>query len=263
MNNIYYTVSDLGLSNGETRRMNCPACNGVKTFTVTNNMGSLVWNCYKMSCGVRGGTRVHLSVDDIRTGFSGADEYASEATFVLPEYIVPHNFDVAEWASELYGLDAEELGLMCDVKEQRVVFPIKHDGKIVDATGRAMTKRLPKWKRYGKSGLPYAYGRGKVAVVVEDCVSAAVVGDDVFVGVAVLGTSLQDSHKRYLSQFSTAVIALDPDALPKTLSFAKELRGHVDTVRVLRLTDDLKYRNPTDMKMLTNIGEEHGIITGS
>ena len=70
-----------------------------------------------------------------------------------------------------------------------------------------------------------------------------------------LGTSLSESHKRYLSQFSTAVIALDPDALPKTLQFAKELRGYVDSVRVLRLNDDLKYRNPDDLHNLTRIGE--------
>ena len=143
---------------------------------------------------------------------------------------------------------------MYDVKEDRLVFPIRHEGRIVDATGRSLSKRLPKWKRYGKSGLPYTSGCGKVAVVVEDCLSAAVVGYGTFVGVALLGTSLQESHKRYLSQFSTAIIALDPDALPKTLQMAKELRGHVNDVRVLRLTDDLKYRNPTDMENL------HGII---
>ena len=40
--------------------------------------------------------------------------------------------------------DAEELGLLYDVREHRMVFPIKHDGKIVDATGRSLGKRLPK-----------------------------------------------------------------------------------------------------------------------
>lgn len=263
MNDIYNTVSELDIPNGETRRMNCPNCGGHKTFTVTNNMGSLVWNCYKASCSVKGGTRVHLSADDIRQGFSGADEFAAQDTFVMPEYIVSRNYDMAEIAMELYGLDAEELGLLYDVKENRMVFPIIHEGRIVDATGRSLGKRLPKWRRYGKSGLPYSYGHGTVAVVVEDCLSAAVVGGDVFVGVAVLGTSLQESHKRYLSQFSTAVIALDPDALPKTLAAAKELRGHVKDVRVLRLTDDLKYRNPTDIERLTNIGAEYGTITNT
>ena len=30
------------------QRTNCPNCGGRNTFTVTNNMGSLVWNCYKL-----------------------------------------------------------------------------------------------------------------------------------------------------------------------------------------------------------------------
>ena len=48
--NIYNHINDLHLSVGETKRTNCPSCNGYKTFTVTNNMGRLVWNCYKSSC---------------------------------------------------------------------------------------------------------------------------------------------------------------------------------------------------------------------
>jgi len=254
MNNIYNIVSDLGLSNGETKRMNCPNCKGYKTFTATNNMGSLVWNCYKVSCRVSGGTRVHLSVEDIKAGFAGAEDFAM-GTFELPTYIIPHrdNVYMNRWCDR-WRLDMDELGLLYDVKESRVVFPVMHEGKMVDATGRSLSGyRLPKWKRYGKSGLPYAVGCGKVAVVVEDCVSAAVVGYGNFVGVALLGTSLQESHKRYLAQFSTAVVALDPDALPKTLAMAKELRGHVNDVRVLRLKDDIKYRDPTDMENLNGI----------
>ncbi len=256
MNNIYNIVSDMDIPNGTTKRMNCPNCGGYKTFTVTNNMGSLVWNCYKASCSIKGGTRVHLSIDDIRAGFSGAKEFAEE-NFVLPQYIIPHRNKrtVLEFCYR-HRLDPDELGVMYDVKDDRIVFPIIHDDNIVDGTGRAIGKRLPKWKKYGKSGLPYTFGCGKVAVVVEDCVSAAVVGGiKSFVGVALLGTSLQESHKGYLAQFSTAVIALDPDALPKTMVMAKELRGHVNDVRVLRLNDDLKYRNPTDMENL------YGIIT--
>ena len=254
MNNIYNIVSDLGLSNGETKRMNCPNCKGYKTFTATNNMGSLVWNCYKVSCRVSGGTRVHLSVEDIKAGFAGAEDFAM-GTFELPTYIIPHrdNVYMNRWCDR-WRLDMDELGLLYDVKESRVVFPVMHEGKMVDATGRSLSGyRLPKWKRYGKSGLPYTHGCGKVAVVVEDCVSAAVVGYGNFVGVALLGTSLQESHKRYLAQFSTAVVALDPDALPKTLAMAKELRGHVNDVRVLRLKDDIKYRDPTDMENLNGI----------
>ena len=253
MNNIYNIITDLDLSNGQTKRMDCPNCGGKNTFTVTNNLGSLVWNCYKVSCNVRGGNRVHLTVDDIRSSMGNAQQFAEEQ-FKLPDYIVPRGKtnDVLQFCCS-YQIDPDELGLLYDVKEDRVVFPISHNGELVDATGRALGKRLPKWKRYGKSGLPYVYGCGNVAVVVEDCVSAAVVGYGSFVGVALLGTSLQEVHKGYLAQFSTAVIALDPDALPKTLQMAKELRGHVNDVRVLRLKDDIKYRNPTDMEKLNGI----------
>jgi len=246
-------ASDFDVANGETKRMNCPECGGVKTFTVTNNMGDLVWNCYKVSCTVSGGTRVPLTIDDIQKRFHVGEEKPQEE-FVLPQCIVSRSGGVYmdRWCAR-WGLDAEELGLMYDVKEDRVVFPVIHDDKIVDATGRTLGKRIPKWKRYGNSGLPYVSGRGKVAVVVEDCVSAAVVGFGSFVGVALLGTSLQDSHRRYLAQFSTAIIALDPDALTKSIQMAKELRGHVNDVRIIKLEDDIKYRNPTDMEKLDGI----------
>ncbi len=250
MYTIQSIISDMEIPNGHTKRMNCPECGGIKTFTVTNNMGSLVWNCYKASCNVRGGNRVHLSADDIRAGFTGAKEFA-EDTFELPSYIIPHRNrrTVLKFCYE-YGFEPDDVGVSYDIKEDRVVFPITHNGKLVDATGRALGKRLPKWKRYGKSGLPFTHGCGNVAVVVEDCVSAAVVGYGSFVGVALLGTSLQDSHKGYLAQFSTAVIALDPDALTKSFSMAKELRGYVNDVKILKLNDDLKYRNPEDMEKL-------------
>ncbi len=244
MSDIYNTISNMDIPTGTTKRTTCPNCGTKNTFTVTNNMGSLVWNCYKASCNIKGGTRVHLSVDDIRSSFTNAKAYA-EDTFVMPEYIVPYTKE------SFYGIDNKHL--LYDVKEDRIVFSVVHDNTVVDATGRSIGNRLPKWKRYGKSSLPYTFGCGRVAVVVEDCVSATLVGNDVLVGVAVLGTSLSESHKNYLSQFSTTIIALDPDALPKTLSFAKELRGHVDNIKVLRLIDDLKYMKEEDIINLNKL----------
>ena len=213
-----------------------------------------MWNCYKASCNVSGKKRVHLSVEDIQTTFSKTVESNKENDFMLPEYVVDrkNTLDIISWCAK-WAINADDLDLYYDVKEHRVVFPIYKDNVIVDAIGRSLGKRLPKWKKYGNSGLPFSFGCGKVAVVVEDCVSAAVVGSDVFVGVAVLGTSLSEIHKKYIAQFSTAIIALDPDALPKTLSFAKELRGHVKDVRVLKLHDDLKYRSKIDLDNLNNL----------
>jgi len=250
--------NDYDVAAGETKRMNCPVCKGDRTFSITNDMGNLVWNCYKVSCTVSGGTRVPLSISDVQKRLNPVSD-TTEHKFELPAYVVPHRNKraVVKWCAE-WGIHEDEHGLMYDVKEDRVVFPVVHDGKLVDATGRTLTKRIPKWKRYGNSGLPYVSGHGKVAVVVEDCVSATIVGYGSFVGVALLGTSLSDTHKRYLTQFSTAVIALDPDALVKSIQMVKELRGYVDNVRLLKLEDDIKYRNPTDMDKLDAIRKQIG-----
>ena len=236
-------INELDLNIGESKRLNCPSCNGYKTFTVTNNMGQMLWNCYKSSCQLSGSKRVSLSASDIKKHRQDVEK--DNEPFVMPEYIVPYDKE------NYYDIPKDKL--MYDVKEHRVVFPVIHEGRVVDANGRSLGKRIPKWKRYGKSDLPFVSGHGKVAVVVEDCVSASVLDSEVYVGVAVLGTSLSESHKRYLSQFSTAIIALDPDALPKTMAFAKELRAYVNDVKVLRLQDDLKYKKKDDIENLINL----------
>jgi len=241
--NINTYISDLDVGIGESKRLNCPICNGYKTFTVTNNMGQMLWNCYKSSCQLSGSKRMPLSANDIKV-HTQVTEKNSEP-FVMPEYIVPYDKE------NYYDIPSDRL--MYDVKEHRVVFPVIHEGRVVDANGRSLGKRIPKWKRYGKSDLPFVAGHGKVAVVVEDCVSASVLDSEVYVGVAVLGTSLSESHKKYLSRFSTAIIALDPDALPKTMAFAKELRAYVNDVKVLRLEDDLKYKKRNDIENLINL----------
>jgi hypothetical protein len=193
-------------------------------------------------------------VDDIRDAIDPSVIDDGISDFTLPDYVVQHNNrpNVLAWCNK-WNIDINNIEVFYDVKEDRVVFPVIHNDKMVDATGRSLGKRLPKWKRYGKNNLPFVHGHGNVAVVVEDCVSAIAVGSEVYAGVAVLGTSLAESHKRYLSQFSTAIIALDPDAVPKTLAFAKELRGYVNDVKVLRVTDDLKYRRKEDFDNLTKL----------
>ena len=266
--NIIEIINDLQLSVGDSKRMACPVCHAKNTFTITNTMGKIVWNCYKASCTVSGGTNVALSVGDVRKALGYMTEELEPAPFVKPEYLVNDGPECWEYLKQ-YGMSRKDVTVLYDVKDHRIVFPVLDDrGCIVDGSGRSLGKRIPKWKRYGNSDLPYHHGYGNVAVVVEDSVSAAVVGatvnnnlkldakdDDVYVGVAVLGTSLSEGHKRYLSQFSTAIIALDPDALPKTLQFARELRQYVDTIKILYLRDDLKYRNPTDFENLTTLGD--------
>ncbi len=95
--NIYKHINDLHLSDGETKRMKCPNC-GERTFTVTNNMGTILWNCYKLSCNVSGQKRVRLSVDDIKARQKGIQKVREE--FELPGDIVPlRNNHILIWNS--------------------------------------------------------------------------------------------------------------------------------------------------------------------
>ena len=255
--NILNIVKDLELSVGRTIRMDCPNCKGSNTFTATNMAGELLWNCYKAGCNIKGRTKVNMSAKDIKakmvsTRWDELPSYSVKSTeFVRPNYIVndkpPKLF---QWC-EMWGVDTNDV--LYDIRDDRVVFPIHHDGKLVDAAGRAMGHRLPKWKRYNDSGLPYHKGGGTVGVLVEDCISAYVIGSDERVGVALLGTSLSELHKVYLSRFDKVIVALDPDALPKTLQIAGKLRSVIPDVRVLRLSDDLKYGKTVDLEELERL----------
>jgi ribosomal protein L37AE/L43A len=254
--NVFKLVNDLHLNVGQTKRMNCPNCNGYKTFTVTNEMGNLIWNCYKASCNISGATKVGLTSSDMKMLLS--HEYEKENTkdtFTLPEYVVPmsnHHHELRTWLDQ-WSIDPVDI--YYDVRENRAVFPVLHNGAIVDATGRAIGNRLPKWKRYGNSQYPYTHGKGSVAVIVEDCVSAVCVSEvsDRFTGVSIMGTSLSEPYKKYLKRYNYVIIALDPDVLPKTISMSRELSAYVDHVKPLRLNDDLKYRNEDDIQKLEDI----------
>jgi hypothetical protein len=246
-------VDDLDVANDATVRRNCPVCDGYKTFTVTNKNGMVVWNCYKAGCSIHGGTRRHLSVEDIKNTMGA--QRAPKSEWKRPEYIVRgfRHVDIEEFLGR-WGLQGMDPKLLYDVKEHRIVFPIFNGGTLIDGAGRSLRGRLPKWKRYGESGLPYTYGSATTAVIVEDAVSAAVIGlRGTVTGVALLGTSLQDTHKNPLVKYKKLIVALDPDAAPKTLSIAQELRGIHSKVNVLRLQDDLKYNNPRDINNLENL----------
>ena len=247
-------IQNIDVTEGNTVRMDCPECRGRKTFTVSNIHGQLLWNCYKASCSISGTNKVGMSTQSVYKKLNSMDTI-NVNTFYMPEYIIPleeASYKAVEWA-EGWGLDANKYCLMYDIKEHRVVFLVKYEGEVVDATGRAVGKRIPKWKRYCNSGLPYTYGSGKVAIVVEDCVSAAIVGGDRHTGIAIMVTSMSNEQKQYLAQFSTAVIALDPDAVRKSLAILKELRSVVKNVTALKLHDDLKYRNKEDMDAILSI----------
>ena len=67
-----------------------------------------------------------------------------------------------------------------------------------------------------------------------------------------MGTSLLSGHVTQLQNYDEVIVALDPDAVQKTLEFTRKLRSFLPTksIRSMKLEDDLKYRRETDMMNL-------------
>jgi len=249
-------VQDLELSLGQLYRGNCPVCKRYKTFTAINDNGKLMWNCYANSCNVSGITRTQLTASELYK-MMREEKYHQDLPihFDLPDWvIVDYGKPYLSTLCDRYQLDPHWLDLRYDIREDRVVFPIRHEGKLVDATGRAGHPEVqPKWRRYGEARVPYIVGDTSVAVVVEDCISAAVVDTIGGTGFALLGTALLDEHKDMLYKYATVVVALDPDAMSKTLLFTRELRAGGINAKALNLQDDIKYRTQEDIDKLKQI----------
>jgi hypothetical protein len=205
---------------------------------------------------VSGITRTQLTASELQK-MMREETYHQDlpVQFDLPEWIiVDYGKPYLSTLCDKYELDPHWLDLRYDIREDRVVFPIRHEGKLVDATGRAPHPDVqPKWRRYGEARVPYIVGDSGVAIVVEDCISAAVVDTLGGTGFALLGTALLDEHKDMLYKYPTVVVALDPDAMSKTLMFTRELRAGGINAKALNLEDDIKYRTPEDIDKLKQI----------
>jgi len=272
MINVRGYVESLDLADGQRHRGKCPSCHRGNTFTATNDMGKLLLNCYANSCNLSGTTRINMTVEEIRKrmdsnfkidtdkAFAGLN-VAKPTQFVLPESVVKGTKqDILDEYCNRYGIDSHELSLHYDVKEDRIVFPMFLEGTMVDAIGRAVdSKVIPKWKRYGSEADGFIRGNCTIAVIVEDCTSASVVETLELTGVAILGTTINQNHIQGLKDYKKVIVALDPDAAPKTIEYTRKLKANGIDAFALKLLDDIKYRRAEDIAYLQKLKREiHG-----
>jgi len=252
--NLQQYVIDLELPIGYSVRQKCPICHRQNTFGASNDMGVLKWQCFSASCGTRGITEGNLTANDIRSLMNREDVPVEPIPIEFPMSVTRTLPDCArEWLA-YWGIPYSPNKHYWDIKDSRVVFPIKKGHVLYDATGRTLNKVVtPKWKRYGGSGLPFVVGEGNVAVVVEDAISASVCASEGYVGVALLGTNLMESHALSLLKYDKVIVALDPDASMKSLAHVKELRRHIRKAVALKLDDDIKYRLEVDLDKLRSM----------
>jgi hypothetical protein len=177
--------------------------------------------------------------------------------FVLPEWIVKDHEHIQDFRKTYHIHNTVELRF--DIRDSRVVFTVMDKGVMVDAVGRlykSTKAHASKWKRYGDSRRAYVCGTGHTAIVVEDCISAAQALEfQSCTGFAIMGTALLREHIEQLQDYAQVIVALDPDAMTKTVAYTRQLKSSGIDAHALKLYDDLKYRQPQDMQRVHSLIE--------
>jgi hypothetical protein len=255
-------VDDLTIGGSGSLRMDCPSCNHKNTFSVSEINGERMWYCFHADCDVKGRTGFRIRKDTpyhpllakIKPENPRPDAYVGG--FELPDTFVSlsREPDAESYVRRVNAYEAYRNGLVdirYDFRSRRVVYLIRHENRVVDAAGRSLDKNVkPKWWRYGKSGRPFVCGSGRIGVLLEDCASACSVSSFLS-GIALLGTSLLDSHIPTLRTYDRLVVALDKDATKKALTLVRRLQAIRPTSLVI-LDKDVKDMTDDERKHTFN-----------
>ena len=239
--NINAYVDAMAVQEGVTLRSDCPVCGHKNSFSATNVGGSVVYNCFYADCGISG---------KIKHGLLSPNRLQQQKKrlnlSMYRQYFVPvsRSQKAVQYIRDnnIYHAYSQKLAnLEHDVRENRVVFLIYDaDNILIDAVGRSLTNRKPKWKRYCSGRVPFmTNNKSDTCVIVEDCASACAVTQAGVVGVALMGTNLVDNYVSYIRKFKTAIVALDKDASHKSLTISKSLFTHM-SVHNLFIETDIK-----------------------
>ena len=254
-------IQDIDVAEGHTKRMDCPVCKAKNTFTASKLNGVVLYHCYRASCSTSGASMVGMTAKEIHSALAalkGASEAKLEVDAPTMELPLTLSYDISSNAMQKFitRWQLQGVPLLHDIVADRAVFPIRSSkGRLIDAVGRTLRGDTPKWLRFSGNADYYTHGTGSVAVVVEDAISAAVVGKHISgaTGFAILGTSMNMKHFDALRKFDKVCVALDPDAAAKCLQFVHMLKGHSIKAAALMLNDDIKYFVDEDMVKLRSM----------
>jgi len=226
-------------------RSDCPVCAKKNTFSVSDDGLQRMWYCFHADCNVSGRTGITLTKDHASKLFEKQMTKQPDpvsTSFELPTTFVSlsRSIDAELYVKRVQSYDAYLAGradIRYDFQRNRAVYLIKQGNKVVDAAGRSLDDRTPKWYRYGSSKCPFISGTDlRVACIVEDCASACSVSG-VVTGVAILGTNLLTEHIETLRKFQQVYVALDKDATDKAIDMVRTLHSHVPTKLIVLKTD--------------------------
>lgn len=248
---------------GESVRMECPACGGDKTMTVTRYDNRLVYNCYRASCSTRGVLMSRSASGgftqfeqarqkEVREARKRADEFDQvyKDRLELPEEYRDRLYQEFHFVPPTGGI------INGKYSGHRILLEVRDFlGRLVGFVARRYewtgTLSGPKTVAYGYSSHHWARGctRQKHVpsetgiVVVEDIISAEKIA--LLCGrtsVALMGTSLSDECLSDIakSKPSSVAVFLDPGAEGAAIKVAKRLRLFVGEVRIILADKDPK-----------------------
>lgn len=255
-------INDLciNINPGESRRFDCPFCLNKNTLSITNNNGVFFYYCFHVNCNKKGRQEGNqLTVENCKAIIN--DNHKDEQ-WKIPDY----------WTSPLQNkqclnflrywkiLDCyieDRVSIYYDPRQHRCVFILKDmNGEVHGATGRSLSMGvLPKWFIFNVSICHMGLVRytnqiphNDSIILVEDFISACICSNINTSG-CILGTSIPLSTIQYLKPFSKVFIALDPDALKKSLFLQKELSPYINT-KIISIKKDIKYYNSLELEEL-------------
>ena len=249
-------LNTLILDIGQSYRGDCPVCNNHNTFSVTNSGTRLLYNCYHSDCSISGYNNNKITTEIFKSTINNSetDEFtwvAKIKEFKIPDYFVSISKSERAkmylqnnncWSAYLRNLD----NILYDVKNDRVVFLVRYNNKLVDAVGRRLGRYGSKWHRYNNSKFPFSIGDNNVSIVCEDCASACAVSDG-YKGIALLGTHLTNAALTLIADSIKVIVALDKDATRKAIDVVMRIKAKVPT-RLVVLDRDLKVLTKNEIR---------------
>ena len=222
------------LTQGQKRRVEHD-CGDGNTMIVSRNARGISYWCHR--CHTNGWIPTERSLAERIAALSEATEWDGTAQQSL-ELPGPGKFDPQDWPDQprvwLYkaGFSNDEIrrhGWYWNPRMERVILPVKVDGKTIYWQGRGFDPARPKALNptVNREGLVAKYGQGDWIALTEDMLSAAKVGG-VGEAWALLGTVLSYSTALALSEAGRPVLLmLDDDPAGR--------RGAAEAAKTLNL----------------------------
>lgn len=237
----YAFLADGDTSNGGL----CPACNGGvsgdRSLSVSRRDGTLLWICYRDSCGFRG--REGQRAGGIRTVVPSTR--ATAGRWIARE-AEPLPADVSELLASRYQIGAKLTsygGFGWDTESNRLTMPVRGaQGQELGVMLRSLSGEKPKVISHTEKGAMAWYVNLTIPglIIVEDQLSA-LRASDYLSSVALLGTNLSEERVAEIKKagLGPVFLALDNDATASAVKFVVKYRT-VLPMQLVRLDKDIK-----------------------